>query len=98
VSRLVVVAPLEVGAHERASALIANGPPFELAGTALTAHDVYLTPQEAIFVFEGADARSAVERLVGDPGVWRAAPEWRAVLAGRPRLAAQIFAWRREEA
>ena len=96
-SRLVVVAPLKEGMHERASALIAEGPPFEPAGTELSAHQVYLTDREVVFVFEGTEARAAVEQLAGDPGVWRSATSWRAILAARPRLAEQAFAWSRAE-
>jgi hypothetical protein len=95
VSYLVVVAPLAEGTCERARELVADGPPFELSGTDLSAHRVYLTEQEAVFVFEGAQPRAAFERLAGDAGMWRAAAAWREVLAGRPRIAEQVFDWSR---
>jgi hypothetical protein len=93
--RLVVVAPLGEGMRERARELIAAGPPFELQGTDLSAHRVYLTESEAVFVFEGAHPRAVVERLAGDPGTWRAAVAWRDVLAGRPRIAEKAYDWSR---
>ena len=95
-SKLVVVAPLRDGARESARLLIADGPPFDPAASALERHEVYLTEREAVFVFEGPEPRAEVERLIGDPGVWRAASAWRECLAGRPRIADRSFTWSRE--
>jgi hypothetical protein len=90
---VVVVAPLKEGAQEAARLLIQGGPPFDPAETSLVRHHVYLTEREVVFVFEGPDAKTAVEALVGDPGVWKAATAWRDCLAGRPRIADEVFAW-----
>jgi hypothetical protein len=95
VSRLVVVVPLRDGAREEARRLIAEGAPFDLERSDLTRHEVFLTDREVVFVFEGDEPRAAVERLAGDPDVWRAAGAWRACLAGRPRIADEAFAWSR---
>jgi hypothetical protein len=92
-SRVVVVLPLREGSQETARLLIADGPPFDLGASALVKHEVYVTEREAIFVFEGADPRAEVDRLVGDPSVWRAAAAWRECLAGRPRIADEAFTW-----
>jgi hypothetical protein len=94
-SYLVVVARLAEGMRERARELVTGGPPFELSGTDLSAHRVYLTEREAVFVFEGAQPRAALERLAGDAGMWRAAAAWREVLAGRPQIAEQVYDWSR---
>jgi hypothetical protein len=94
-SRLVVVAPLAEGTRERARELLADGPPFEPEGTSLSAHRVYLTEREVVFVFQGTQPRAALERLAGDAGMWRAAAAWREVLAGRPQIAEQVYDWRR---
>ena len=80
-----------------AKLLIEEGPPFLLDDTPLDAHAVYLTDAEAVFVFEGRDARVIVEQLVGEAGVWEAATAWRACIAGKPRVADPAFAWRRAE-
>jgi hypothetical protein len=93
VSRVAVVAPLKEGAHETARLLVQEGPPFDPREAGFTAHDVFLTDHEVVFVFEADDARSAVEGLVGDPGVWRAATAWKECLAGRPRIANRAFSW-----
>jgi hypothetical protein len=95
VSRIVVVASLKPGSRDAARLLIENGPPFDPGATALTAHEVFLTDREVVFVFEGENARAIVEELVGDPGVWRAATSWRECLDGRPRLADESYGWAR---
>ena len=95
-SRIVVVVPLREGSQETARLLIADGPPFDLDASALERHEVYLTESEAVFVFEGPGAREEVERLVGDPGVLRAAVAWRECLAARPRIAERSFDWSRD--
>ncbi len=94
-TRVVVVAPLKVGARETARLLIESGPPFDPTGTKLTGHHVHLTDTEVIFAFEGPDARSIVEGLIGEASVLRAATAWRDCLEGRPRIAEEIYGWDR---
>lgn len=94
-STIAVVAPLKYGAQAEARALIEAGPPFDPARTSLDRHEVFLTGDEAVFVFEGANARAAVEQLVGESSVWKAALAWRRCLAGRPRIAEDVYEWRR---
>jgi hypothetical protein len=96
VSRVVVVASLRDGAAERAREIVAGGPPYELASTGLTAHGVYVTDREVVFLFEGESARQDVQRLIGLPELWQTAAAWRDVLAGRPRVASEAFAWARD--
>jgi hypothetical protein len=93
--QLVIVVPLRPGTRAQALELVRQGPPFPLAETNFARHEVHLTDREAIFVFEGPDARAAVEEVVGEPGVWKAASEWRACLAERPRIADEAFEWAR---
>jgi len=95
-SRVAVVVPIKPGSYESARMLVEHGPPFRLEDTPLEGHCVYLTEHEAVFVFEGPEARAAVERLVGDSEVWKAATEWRECLAGKPRVAETAFAWRKD--
>lgn len=94
-TRFVVVVPLKPGARDAARLLIEQGPPFDPDSTALSGHEVFLTDREAVFLFEGEDARKTVEELVGDPGIWRAATAWRECLDGRPRLADETYVWAR---
>jgi hypothetical protein len=97
VSRVAVVVPLRPDSLAVARKLIEEGPPFDLAETPLEAHAIHLTDQEAVFVFEGPDAREVVEHVIGEAGVWQAATAWRACLAGKPRVAETAFAWHRRE-
>ena len=94
-SRIAVVVPLRPGSRENARQLIQAGPPFEIDDTPLVEHCVYLTDHEVVFVFEGPEARDAVERVLGEADVWQAATAWRAILASKPRLAETVFTWQR---
>jgi hypothetical protein len=94
--RVAVVVPLREGARVTARVLIEQGPPVDLEGTGLDRHEVFLTEREAIFLFEGVEPRAAVERLIGDAAVWRAAVAWRDVLGDKPRIADDVYAWDRE--
>jgi len=96
-SRIAVVVPLRRGGRESARQLIEAGPPFQLDDTPLVEHCVYLTDHEGVVVFEGPEAREAVERVLGEADVWQAATAWRAILASKPRLAETIFTWQRSE-
>jgi hypothetical protein len=53
---------------------------------------VYLTDDEAVFVFEGV-ASEFVERLAADETVWDAADAWRPLIDGRIRYADPAYAW-----
>jgi hypothetical protein len=94
-SRLVVVAPLKPGAEARARELLDEGPPFDLERSAFDAHEVFVTPQEVVFVFEGNETLSLA---AGDPAIMRAAKGWADCLDGRPRIARSAFSWKRDSA
>ena len=93
--RVVVIAPLRKGAVEKARELVAAGPPFDPADKGLVRHEVFFTDTEAVFLFEGPAAGKVVQRLARDPATWRAAGEWRRLLAGTPRLARSGYTWAR---
>jgi hypothetical protein len=92
--RAVVVVPLKPGTDERVRGLAATGPPFEPLATALTGHQLLLTPREAIFIFETADERG-LETLLGHVDLWAAAASWGEVIAGPPRVAEIAYSWER---
>lgn len=91
-SRVVVVLPLQEGAHDRAASVLEQGPPFDPKEAGLERHQVFLTDHEVIFVFE-ADAPEAVNRLVDDTTLWSAAAAWKELVVGPPRLAEEAFSW-----
>jgi hypothetical protein len=93
---VVVVVPIEHGTAEAARRLIEEGPPFDLDRIGLERHHVFVSEREVIFLFEAESAAAAVDSLARSPGALKAAARWRGILAGRPRLATEQFAWRRD--
>ena len=91
-SRAVVVLPLRQGASEQAAQLLRGGPPFDPEDVGLERHHVFLTDDEAVFVFE-ADNLEAAERLIGGETFWKAAAAWKDLVAGAPRLAEDSYTW-----
>lgn len=83
---LTVLLPLKPGCAGRARGLLAEGPPLDLEALGLTAHEVYLRDDEAVFVFRGPNAASLVGRAARSPVLWRAGIAWQACMAGRPRV------------
>jgi hypothetical protein len=93
-SRAVVVVPLQEGASRRAAELLRKGPPFDPEEVGLDRHHVFLTDQEAVFVFE-ADDPGAAERLATNGNLWSSAAAWKDLVAGPPRLADDAYSWLR---
>jgi hypothetical protein len=91
-SRAVVVIPLREGASEQAAQLLRSRPPFDPDEIGLDRHHVFLTDEEAVFVFE-ADDLGAAERLIGGESFWKAAAAWKDLVAGPPRLAEDAYTW-----
>jgi hypothetical protein len=93
VQRLLVAVTLRPGKAEEAAELIRSGPPYELADTGLTRHGVYLSAQEAVFLFEGPSVERLVGRLVNDPVSAGMFSPWVGLTQGPPRLVLEHFAW-----
>ena len=91
-----VVVSLKEGAIDRVRELVAQGPPFDPAETPLMRHELFLTPREAIFVFE-AETEDGLRTLLGRLDIWAAAAAWGELVAGPPRLADIAYAWERPE-
>jgi hypothetical protein len=95
-SRAVVVLPLIEGTAGRAAELLRGGPPFDPDKVGLGRHQVFLTENEAIFLFE-ADSSEVAERLLSDTCLWAAAAAWKELVAGPPRLAEDLYSWSRAQ-
>jgi hypothetical protein len=96
--RTAVVVPLKKEAYEAVRELLEAGPPFDPEQTTgLDRHEVFLTSQEAVFVFESHLGAEALEPLLAEPEFWKAATAWRDHLAGPPRLAEDVFSWTRAD-
>ena len=94
-SRLVALLPLKPGARDRAEALLRQGPPFDLEQTQFDRHQVFVTDQEVVFVFEGSGPSRTLELPAEDPALWKAAADWQACLSERPRIAVTAYSWER---
>jgi hypothetical protein len=94
--RATLIVPLKEGAGDRVRELAAHGPPFDPADTALTRHQLLLTEQEAIFVFE-TQSEEGLRVLLNQVDIWPAAVAWQDLVAGPPRLAELAYAWERPE-
>jgi hypothetical protein len=98
--RLAIVAHLKEGSDRRASELIAQGAPFDLADTGIVRHSIYLSASEVVFVFEGHEVEWMIDSLIDEPFQYelqRALDEWRPIIEGPPRIARERFAWERDE-
>ena len=91
-----VVVPLKEGSVDRVRELARHGPPFDPAETALTRHQLLLTEQEAIFVFE-TQTDEGLQALLSQVDIWAAAVAWQDLADGPPRLAEVAYAWERPE-
>lgn len=90
--RLALVVPLKPGAKSRAESLLTEGPPFDPATVGLQDHEVFLTDEEAVFVFEGVPS-ALLNRAADDETVWAAAEAWEPLVDGSIRFAERLYSW-----
>jgi hypothetical protein len=96
--RVALVVPLLPGAHEAVRRLLEHSPPFDPAEMPeLELHELFLTREEAIFVFESDRSADATAAVLSKPELWKATGAWEEHLAGTPRLAEIIYSWARAE-
>ena len=91
---IAVVVPLKPGSRDAVRGLLRRGPPFDpekIPG--LERHEVMLTEEEAIFLFESELGQEALTSLLSEASFWQAAAEWRDHLAGPPRLGEDVYSW-----
>jgi len=95
--RTAIVIPLQPGSRDAVRELLRGGPPFDPEQVpGLDRHEVFLTSDEAIFVFEASRA-DALEPLLAQPELWQAAAAWHDHVAGPPRIAEDAFSWARAD-
>ena len=94
-SRLVVVVPFVEGARDQVKELLEPGPAIRDRSNTLSRHEVFLTDHEVIFDFETPGSEPPIALHAEDPALHAAAEAWHAVMAGSPRKAVKVFAWRR---
>jgi hypothetical protein len=91
--RLAVVAKLRPGSREEASQILADGPPYELAGAGFRRHTVFIAEEAVVFIFEGSSIEELVRDLVNNPASSAAFSVWGPLLEGTPSLAREEFHW-----
>jgi hypothetical protein len=94
--RVAIIARLKEGSEQRAAELVAAGPPFDLADTGIARHSIYISPREAVFVFEGHEVEWMVDELIDKPfhhELQRALDQWREIVEGQPRVARERYGW-----
>jgi hypothetical protein len=98
--RLAIIARLKDGAWTRAGELLEQPPPFELEGSGLLRHSIFLSAGEVVFIFEGDQVEWIVdEQLAGQffhPPLADALDAWRPLVEGSPRIARERFSWERD--
>lgn len=92
-ARLLVVVPLREESVLEAERLLRSGPPFTPEQVGLDRHEAYLTANEAVLLFESFEGEEKLRRLMTSAPVWEAAPVWRKLIAGPPRIAQTLYAW-----
>jgi hypothetical protein len=90
--RVAIVVPIAEGKRKDVERLLDKGPPFDPEGAGLERHEVFLSDQEAVFVFD-AGSGSSLESLLSDEELWVAAGAWHDCMAGPPRIATPSYAW-----
>lgn len=95
--RIAIVLPLREDAHDAVRALLAEGPPFDPNALDLDRHLVFLTPSEAVFVFESKVGADALEPLLQEPALWQSVGAWHEHIASPPRIAEDVFSWERSD-
>jgi hypothetical protein len=98
--RVAIIARLEEGNEQRAIELVEAGPPFDLAGSGIARHNVYVSSSEVVFVFEGHQVEWIVDDLIDEPFNYelrQALDQWREIVVGQPRIAREQFGWQLED-
>ncbi|MBD0290619.1 MAG: hypothetical protein ICV74_05130 [Thermoleophilia bacterium] len=96
--RVAVVAKLKPNCADRARELIEQGPPFDPAALDLERHTVYLSDEQAVFVFEGGRVNALVRMVAGAGDAAGVFARWERILDGIPRLTREVWSWERDGA
>jgi hypothetical protein len=95
-NRMALVLPLRRGLRARAETLLEHGPPFDPEAAGLESHEMLVTDDEVVFLFE-APEQHVLDRVVAEASAWIAADTWKDLVAAAPRVAETAYAWQRPE-
>jgi len=88
-----VVVPLAEGKADVVREFLLEGPPFDPAEVGLEHHQVFVTDEEAVFVFETVAGVQGFEQLLNEPDFWDVIVSWRRCASGQPRVVAAGYEW-----
>jgi hypothetical protein len=91
--RIAIIGKLKPHSLARAEEIVEQGPPFDLGGSGITRHSVFICSDFVVFVFEGPNIEYAVHGLVDHPVAAASFGVWWPLLEGMPRLAHERFFW-----
>ena len=91
----VVTAALKPGSTQKARALLKEGPPFDIEGSRLERHMVFVGDDQLVFVFEGDHAETEAGRLLETSRVLERAARLAEVVEGQPSVPREVFSWER---
>ncbi len=91
--RIATIARLKPGAVHKAREVLAEGPPFDPGMSGCDRHDVYLSGEWVVFVFEGLKVASLVEAITSDLGRSSSLAAWMPLVDGLPRLLHCEYHW-----
>src|SRR5687768_10786899 len=93
--RFVITARLREGSAETVAQILREGPPFVISETSLDRHEVFLSEDEVVFLFEGSHAEDEAMRLAASPLGVAQAGRLGDHIDGEPRLPLEVFSWER---
>jgi hypothetical protein len=95
---IALAVPLKPGSREAVRELLAQGPPFDPDQLPeLEHHEVFVSDDQAIFVFQASAGIDAFASRLVDPDLLQAVLAWREHVAGPPHIAEGVYSWTRSE-
>jgi hypothetical protein len=85
------------GTRSRAKRLLAKGLPFDPEAAGLESHEILVSDEEVVFVFE-ASGQHLRDRLVAGASAWTAGGAWKDLVVAAPRFAETVYVSRRFDA
>jgi hypothetical protein len=90
---LAVVVPVDPQRQDMTRAALAEGPPFDPRAAGLARHEVILTSDEAVFLFELAHGPRDLDAILASEEFWSVVSWWEHIATARPRLGVVAYSW-----
>ena len=92
--RVLAILRLKPGSREAVRALLTDGSPFDANKIeGLERHEVFLTSEEVVFLFQSQGGPDVLASLLTPPDLWEALGPWREYIEAAPRIAEEVFSW-----